>query len=209
MMKGGFSGRFYTICDWIMKLAYLNILWLFFSLVGLILFGFFPATVAMFSVIRDLLLKKEISIFQTFWQTYKHEFGKSNLLGIILCMIGFIFYVDLIFLKQTSSLMQLLYMPLLVFSLIYGLTLLYIFPVYVHYELKVWQVIKNAFFVMVLFPLYTFIMVLACLLAYSIMITFPSLLLFFSGSVFSLIIMTFAHFAFIKNDQRLEMAEKL
>src|SRR5690625_6342583 len=48
----GPMGGFYTLANWIMRLAYVNILWIAFSLVGIIILGFFPATIGMFTVIR-------------------------------------------------------------------------------------------------------------------------------------------------------------
>ncbi len=38
--------------EWITKIAYLNLLWLGFTLLGLIIFGIFPATAATFTVAR-------------------------------------------------------------------------------------------------------------------------------------------------------------
>ncbi|MCK0473675.1 YesL family protein [Halalkalibacter sp. APA_J-10(15)] len=204
-MEKNLQNGFYKACDLIMKMAYINILWMMFSILGVVVLGFFPATVAMFSVIRDLLSKKDIPIFQNFWTIYKNEFIKSNVLGLILLVIGYIFYIDLLFLREATGHIQLLYMPLMIVCIIFFLTLLYIFPVYVHYDINILPIIKNSFFLMVLFPIYTISMLIICLIVYFIMITFPSLLIFFSGSVFSLILMSFANFTFSKNEQRLEL----
>ena len=40
-------------CTWVMRLAYLNVLWILFSLAGLVVFGLMPATAAMFTVARE------------------------------------------------------------------------------------------------------------------------------------------------------------
>jgi uncharacterized membrane protein YesL len=198
------SSGLYKLFDWIYRLALINILWLFFSIIGLIIFGFFPATVAMFTIIRKSVLKEDVPIFRTFWLTYKKEFFKSNLLGLILVVIGYIFYLDLIFLKSTSGLIQFLYAPMLVMSFVYMLMLLYIFPVYVHYEIKVFQIIKNSFLIMILYPIYTIMMIMMILLVSFMMLKLSSTIIFFSGSLFSLIIMGCSNFAFQRNAQKLQ-----
>lgn len=198
------SGGFYKVFDWIYRLAFINILWLFFSVIGLVIFGFFPATVAMFSIVRHTILKENVPIFHTFWTVYKREFLKSNLLGLILTIIAYIFYVDLVFLKNTTGLIQFLYIPILVMSFIYILMLLYIFPVYVQYDIKVLQIIKNSFLIMVLYPFFTIIMITVGLITTYFMFQIPSSLIFFSGSIISFIIMGCANLAFKKNAQKLE-----
>lgn len=45
--------------EWIMKFAYLNILWLGFTLLGVGLFGFFPATMASFILLKRFVVEGE------------------------------------------------------------------------------------------------------------------------------------------------------
>ena len=80
------------VVDLISKLAFLNILWLLFTALGLFVFGFFPATVAMFATIRSFM-REDISIplFQTFWSHFKANFVRSlsyGLLTTVIIMIG-------------------------------------------------------------------------------------------------------------------------
>lgn len=200
----GISSKLYTFLNLIYRLAIINLLWLCFTVIGLILFGFFPATVAMFTVIRKEVLKEDMPIFQTFWSTYKQEFLKSNLLGLILVVIGYILYIDIVFLKYISGAIQILYIPVLIMCIVYILMLLYIFPVYVHYHVTIAQVIKNAFLMMVLYPIITFLMIIFGLVVSYIMFKIPSSIIFFSGSIISYIIMWCANIAFQKNTEKLE-----
>lgn len=130
METSAFMGGFYKLLEWISRLAFLNILWISFSLLGLILFGFFPATVAMYSVVRKWMYGKEdVSIFRTFWTAYKQEFVKSNLLGLIIFTIGVILYIDFHFVIQaTNSFVSILYIPFLLISFILVCMVFYIFP---------------------------------------------------------------------------------
>ncbi len=45
-------GGLYRICEWVMRLAYVNLLWIGIFWLGLVVFGFFPSSAAMFAVVR-------------------------------------------------------------------------------------------------------------------------------------------------------------
>src|SRR5699024_9005025 len=85
----------YKLCEWIMRLAYVNILWIVFTAAGLIIFGFFPATGSMFTVIRKWIRKEyDIPVFRLFWSTYRSEFVRLNGIGFIFFVIGIVLYID-------------------------------------------------------------------------------------------------------------------
>src|SRR5699024_5867832 len=112
----GPMGGFYTLANWIMRLAYINVLWIAFSLVGIIIFASFTATIRMFTAIRKWIQGDgDIPIFMTFWATYKKEFLKSKLLSLFLSLIGYILYIDFIFPRQgVTGFLQFTYSPLLI-----------------------------------------------------------------------------------------------
>jgi uncharacterized membrane protein YesL len=195
---------FYSISEWIMRLAYLNILWVCFSLIGLIVFGFFPATVATFAVTRKWVMgESDIPVFKTFWSTYKSEFLKSNLLGLTLAAIGCILYMDFrISVDSASIIGKILFIPLLVLIFLYSLLLLYVFPLFTHYDIKVFHVIKNALLMMVLHPLSTIMMVISNIVVYFAMTLLPGLIPFFGVSSWSFLLTWCAHYAFAKNQQK-------
>ncbi|WP_353961104.1 DUF624 domain-containing protein [Neobacillus sp. CF12] len=125
-----------------MKLAYLNFLWIIFTVGGLIVFGMIPATVSLFAIVRKWLITKEtdLPIFHTFYQNYKNEFLKSNKLGLVLVLMGLFLYYDFKLIMLSGGMLQYtLTVPLLLISIFYCITLLYIFPVYVHFDQKVFQ----------------------------------------------------------------------
>ncbi|WP_462409511.1 YesL family protein [Neobacillus sp. Marseille-QA0830] len=202
MQMNGLTGALYKLCEWILKLAYLNILWLAFSVAGLGVFGFFPATIAMFVVVRKLLMGNfDVPVFKTFWESYKKEFLKSNLLGLIIVILGYFLYVDLHLLKSTGGVMNLIYYPVLLICLGYILTLCYVFPTFVHYELKVHQVFKTSFFIMLFNPLSTGLMAIGVVAIYLLLTTIPGLIPLFCGSLLSVILMWSAFFAFSKAER--------
>lgn len=98
------------------KIAYLNLLWFAFSLLGLFLFGIGPATYAMTKYYdRWFRLKEEPPVFQTFWQYYQERFKQavaiSWIQGIILAVLVFnIFNVTAWFLQVTNVLMLVIFL---------------------------------------------------------------------------------------------------
>ncbi|SDM43256.1 YesL family protein [Bacillus sp. OK048] len=200
MDTSGFLGSLNKLLEWISRLAFLNLLWISFSLLGLVIFGFFPATVAMFAVARKWMLgDEELSIFKTFWTAYKREFFKSNLLGIILIAIGLILYIDFKFvLHSSNSFVSILYVPLFIITLIFISMIFYIIPIFVHYEMKMNQVIKNSFFVMIMNPQSTFYMLVGSFGIIFVLSYAPPICILYSGNLLALFIMKPATTAFEK-----------
>jgi uncharacterized membrane protein YesL len=199
-----FMGGFYKLLEWISRLALLNLLWISFSLLGLVVFGFFPATVAMFAVVRKWMLGKEdVSIFKTFWTAYKQEFFKSNLLGLIIFAIGTILYIDFQFVNHsTNSLVSVLYIPFFIVTFILICMLFYILPIFVHYEMKISQVIKTSFFLMIMNPLSTFYMLIGSFgICYALSFA-PPICILYSGNLLALFLMKPATSAFEKISQK-------
>ncbi|RFB15338.1 DUF624 domain-containing protein [Bacillus sp. HNG] len=193
------ANRAYAASLWISKFAYINILWLGFSLVGLIVLGFFPATMAMFAVIRKWLMgETDIPVFHTFWSIYKVEFLKSNGLGLIIVIVGGLIILDLVFVKNFSVIQ----IPIYLFMFLAVLTLLYIFPVFVHYELKIVHIIKNAFLLMLINPLENLVMIVSLVTVFFVVKYIPGLGFFFGGSLAGAIIMAVCYRAFKKMEKK-------
>jgi uncharacterized membrane protein YesL len=185
MMRG-----FYGISEWVMRLAYVNILWISFSLLGLVLFGFFPATVAMFTVVRKWVRKEtDVPVFKLFWTTYKAEFLKSNLLGLIIGFAGVVMYFNFTIIEATViPAFKWLYIPYIIITVLYLFTLLYIFPVFVHFNIKIKEVVKNAFILMTVNPLVTFSKAVLTGVLCFLFLKFPGVIPFFSGSLIALLL---------------------
>lgn len=193
MIIEGWAGTVYRITERIMKIAYLNLLWLLFLLPGLVLFGFFPSTIALFTVVRKIILESDAKIFPLFWKTYKSEFIKGNLVGYILLMIGIIIALDVRFMSyQTSPLLVVLFYVLAMLMLNYSILLINFLPVYVHYDLKMFKQLKQTLFIGILRPLASIIMVASLLAVWVIMYYSPGLIVFFGASGSAYILMFIA-----------------
>ncbi|MBO1511180.1 YesL family protein [Metabacillus bambusae] len=178
------------IGDWAIRLAYLNFLWILFSVMGLFLLGIFPATAAMFTVIRKWMLKEQVSVFHTFKKSYRKEFTDANILGWLLLLIGIFIYIDFVFLTVMNGIIfTILLFVLISVTFIYLSIVLYIFPVFVHFKLKKLEYVKYAFIISLSYPHHTILMLLGTIVLIAVFITFPMLFPFIVVSSFGCLTM--------------------
>lgn len=173
-----------------MRIALLNILWILFTLLGFIVFGFFPATVALLSVIRDLNTEDETRIFSTFLDYFVQNFIKGNAYGYSVLIINIIF----LFLSFVSAeyFSPFLTVPLFAITIMIVVISLYVYPIYIYFEATYLNHIKLATIIalghpMLSFVLFTLFTVNVVIIFYStILVAFPVLILFFmiSGSAY-------------------------
>lgn len=192
------SGWYIRFGEWALKLFLLNLLWFIFSVLGLLVLGIFPATAALFAVMRKLLMQSEdISIFKLFWNSYKNEFLKSNLLGFVISFIGFLLYIDYRVLQQLS--VNILHQSLTITSFIliflYVLVSIYIFPIFVHFNMSTFGYIKHAFILAIARPLKTLLVIVGLAVILYVLRLVPGLIPVFGVSLFSLLIMKGASYS--------------
>jgi len=188
----GFIAGYYKFSVWITRFAYLNLLWILFTLLGFIVFGFMPATAAMFAVVRKWNMgEDDIPIFKTFWKAYREDFLKTNGLGLILFFIGYILIMEFKILRlQESVIYFIVSFSVLAILILYAIVLTYFFPIYVHFNLKISDYLKWPFIIGIVHPILTlFLVVGTVLFAYITFITIPAILFFFGGSVIAFFIM--------------------
>lgn len=198
------SSFIYNIVDWITKFAYLNLLWILFTLLGGVIFGFFPSTISMFVIVREWLKgETDISLFSTFWKHYRDEFFKSNLLGVFVALVSVVIALDILYIKSTTNeLLTWTYLPLFAFMLLFIMFLCYLFPSFVHFDLKLWQVIKNSFFIMLINPITTLLIFLCLLPFFYLASLLPAIGFIFGGSIYAFISMRFSLHAFQKVSEK-------
>ncbi|GKU81871.1 YesL family protein [Niallia sp. NCCP-28] len=203
-MVGKSLGKLFTLCDWIAKLAYINLLWFLFMAAGLFIFGFMPATAALFAIVRKWLMKEtDIPIWKTFYTVYKDEFRKSNILGLILAAWGALIYADFQFLLSTEGVIRLaMTTTLLLIACSHFIILILIFPVYVHYNLTIIGYLKYS----LLLGLLNFHIVLLILAGLSaavfLLLYFPGLIPIFAAVSISCILMSGGSYCIIRVQKR-------
>ena len=203
------ASKFYSLLEWIMWLAYLNLLWMGGLAAGLFVLGLFPATVSMFAVIRGLLKRDsaENRIFHTFVSTYKKEFVKSNLIGFTIAAMGCVLYLDFLFIQNMSGVVYyILFTGLIFISLVYVISLLYIVPVYVHYDLSFFQYFRHAVLIGIVSPVITLLMLAGLAGLYLLLVSIPGLIPFITTSSVAFILMSSALIVFHRLEQKQRMA---
>jgi uncharacterized membrane protein YesL len=185
MNVSGFTGFINESCEWLMRLALLNTLWILFSILGLGIFGWAPATAAMVAVLRRRLIAKEdFSIFKMFLSVYRKEFFKANIIGLFIIAGAFSLYFSiqtLMYLPQTV--MILLGTIFFIIAILFVIACLFIFPVFVHYD----TTLKNTFHYTLMIGLshlhYCLLLVIGLSIAFILMHSFPGLIIFYSISM--------------------------
>ncbi|SDJ98725.1 YesL family protein [Sediminibacillus albus] len=202
MTFGGWE-KFNTAAYWMIKLAYINILWILFTIGGLVIFGLFPATVAMFTIVRKWIRKENnFKIFPAFWTVFRTDFIKTNGLGLLFIIVGYILYYDFTFLQLNDGKLSYL-LPVLIFILIsYALTLLFFFPVFVHFDLKFFQYIKQSFLIAITSPLETILSAVSIVLLYFLITLLPGIIPLFSSSLLAIAMTWISFRAFRKIERR-------
>src|SRR5690625_78727 len=151
----GFIAGYYKFSVWITRFAYLNLLWILFTLLGFIVFGFMPATAAMFAVVRKWNMgEDDIPIFKTFWKAYREDFLKTNGLGLILFFIGYILIMEFKILRlQESVIYFIVSFSVLAILILYAIVLSYFFSIYVLFNLNIFYFLIYLFIICIVHSL--------------------------------------------------------
>ncbi|PTM59988.1 YesL family protein [Desmospora activa] len=200
----GLTGVLYQWCEWIMRLAYLHILWLLFTLLGGVILGVAPATAGMFAVLRQWFLGREdVPVFRTYWQSYRREFWGANLLGWLLFVVAAVLFVDLWVFRLVDGWVGLA-LSLFFLSLLFllAITVLYAFPAFVHYRMGILQYVRCALGLgMSHLPL-TLLMFVSIFLIGCLYVYLPGLIPAFGFSLVAFVIMKLSMIVFSKAEER-------
>ena len=169
------------------RIFFLNLMWFMGVLLGLGVFGLFPATIAVHSILRK---KPEFAftmdVFHDFWRIYRQEFVKSNVLGIIFFMIFLFFGFNIMVLRNSNEFIsKVVLVGTYVLFIIYGIGIITFFPVYVRYNFKLLAYIKNAITIAMVQPLLTLKVLCLDIVVIFISLLYPAFLLTLTvGTIF-------------------------
>ncbi|MEH7179295.1 YesL family protein [Neobacillus vireti] len=211
MFHAGYMEKLNTIMEWIMRFFVLQLIWILFTLVGLVIGGIFPATFSMFAICRKWLNKQtEFPIFRTFWDLYRKGFLKTNLLGWVTTLTGCsLYYYFQLFKGGEGTIDLVLLIVVWIAGILYLMTALLMIPVYVHFDIKLINVVKYALIIAISNPFHCLSM--AALIAgfCMVMVLVPALIPFFSFSVLAFGLMWMAKSAFTRLEQKVAKLEKI
>lgn len=164
----GISGVFYTMSEWIMRFSGLNLLWFLMSLpflllfvtvelntaAGLVFFGaaagltasllFFPATAAVFSVVRDWVAEADYSsVWKKFIFHLKADYRANAGSGAIFSVVWLAWYYGYFYFYAEKSAGAIFFLLLGVALFIYTANFL---SINAHYRMSSKAKMMNAFF---------------------------------------------------------------
>jgi uncharacterized membrane protein YesL len=206
MGSNRFPEKLYHFFENVMRIVQFQLLWLAFSLCGGVILGIMPATVGLFTVLRKWLSSdlEDYSIIKIFWDVFRKEFWKANTLGLLLFFIGSLMYINFSLLKLANGVFYLFSLIFIAFlSILFFIVLLYIFPVYVHFKVKLIKYFSISILIGISYPLHTFFIAIGYFVIYMLLWTVPGLIPFFCVSLFSLVSMWVS----LKVFQRMEQLE--
>ncbi|MFJ5621586.1 YesL family protein [Peribacillus loiseleuriae] len=209
MNRENWSGKLYNLTEWIMRLAYLNLLWLSFTLIGFVVFGWTPATIAMHTITRRWILGQEqTKIFSTFLDIYRSQFLKSQKVGFTLLFLGVLLFVDMkIFMTGKSALFVLAKLFTIQLMVAYFVVLTYVFSIYVNFHMNGLKMFKMAFLMGLMHPIKSLYTLIGSFALIVLFITFPSITFLFGGSVLALWSTYNSHKLLQLNDHRIAQGQ--
>ncbi|MBM7094845.1 DUF624 domain-containing protein [Bacillus sp. H-16] len=182
------------------KVAALNVLWMVFTVVGAGVLGIFPASAALLSVIRKWMMEgMDTSVPRTFIGSYKKEFVKVNVLGYAALLYGFVLFTNYQFMLGADGIVQLLIViGLIILGTLFFLTVTFLFPAIVHFDLPVLKVVKVAFLYGMTHFYLAIMAGIGLTVTYHIVLFFPGIFMWFIPSLTGIILMPAAYMAFQK-----------
>ncbi|PYI39056.1 hypothetical protein CVS30_07020 [Arthrobacter psychrolactophilus] len=137
-MNASWALKAYTLFDTLLWIACLNLLWLVFTLGGLVIFGVGPSTVAAHELIRCRVRGDAVPLMPAFWGAYRRNFRRGNVLGVVAIFVAAMLFANWKFFSvEPTFLAQLAAGVIVLLSIIFVATLCYLFPMYARYQLPV------------------------------------------------------------------------
>lgn len=141
------NGKIYRASEILTGFFVLNLLWLITSLPVITAF---PATAAMFGVVREWARNPDNGSVEPFFRHFKANFAQSLLIELIWTLFGIVLAFDFYVAGQVEEWLR---VPMLLLLgagvLAYSLTSMYLFPVMVNYEGHWRRVLGNSFLIAV------------------------------------------------------------
>jgi uncharacterized membrane protein YesL len=172
------------IFTWITRLVAINILWFFYTMMGLIIGGVFPATLTVLKIYRKWIMgDKQVPIWSTFKQEYRRDFIISNLVGWILTIAGSVLFVNYLVMKNMGNINIVFHVAFYLLILLYTNLVIWSFPQLAHYNGKVSHFFKNAIILGFGRFHYTMAIIVYIFAVLYISLSYPGILPFFSISL--------------------------
>lgn len=134
------SMKVQAACSEVFWAARLNLLWIVFTLLGGVLLGLGPATMAAYTLARRHARGESIHEWTEFWNVYRREFVRASLLVLPVAVVATVLIGNLHAFPDVLPLRIATYAALFVLA---G-TAVYLGPLYAHYDLPLRAYIPKA-----------------------------------------------------------------
>jgi len=213
MEMRGLMGGLYRVCEWIMRLSVINLLWILtslpvwylllvlltapevedyetffeqtFILIGILSpFTLFPSTSAMFSVARKWVMgDTDVPLLKTFFRSYKQNYRQAMLGGLLYTVLLVVLIFDYRMYAQNIAGLGFLSMLFLFLIFLLLVSLMNFFSLLSHFHMGLLKLIRNALLLTIGRPLQSLVMALFCVGMFWFSAQFTFLIPFFTGSV--------------------------
>ena len=168
------DGPVYHFLSRVVELILLNILFILCSL-PIITIG--ASVTAMFSITLKMVRGEEGGLISGFWQAFKNNFKQSTLVWVFLSLSGMILALNYFFLQfYTGNFTTIILISLVMFTVIFCMYLVLIFPYIARYKCTIKQACVNVLKISIANP-YLMLLIIVITLG-------STILMFFSSYVF-------------------------
>lgn len=171
------------VLEWSVSLAYLNLLWIIFTLAGGVIFGIGPATITVFSLVRKKFrIGNIVKPAAFFYHSFKENFRLGNQLFAVIGGSGAFLYIDfqLIQILPDYSFVSYVVIPAFIILVVLWLIVsVFVFGMITHYDLKFWDYFIQAFWLVLISPISCFIIVNTILINLFFINIVPAAFLFY------------------------------
>lgn len=194
----------YTLCEWITKGAWLNLIWLAYLIAGLGITAV-PAAIAAFTVVRKWLRgETDLKTWYTFHTTFITSCRKSWKPMVLFTAVLLLLSAQAVYLLVQEAVHPVQFTAVVLFIALAGGVALYLFPVWVHYELSFVQMVKQAALIALVSPLHTLLMVFSAVALVLLFVAMPALFPFFGLVTFAVALMVPAYHRFLQISRKKE-----
>jgi len=174
-----FDGPFFKYGTLLADLFILNLLW---SLCSIPIITLGAATTAIYYVTTRQISQREGYVSKDFFKSFKNNFIQSTIITVVLILISVILFLNIKFMAVMGNLKGIFLIINLVIAFELLITSIYIFPLLSRFNLKTIELFQKAFFIAnrhILTTL-TCLILLVAVIAFSIFVFAPAIVLIFS-----------------------------
>lgn len=139
-----YEGPFFNVINRLADLVILNVLWLLCCL-PIVTIG--ASTTAMFYVTMKIVNDEDAYIAKNFFKSFKENFRQSTIIWLIMLVIGIILIGDYYILPNmqlSDTLYNIAFSLFCLSALVYGMILMFLFPLQAKFKNKIKHTFKNA-----------------------------------------------------------------